>query len=216
MLPFQPGELKTWTDFQFAEFQNRGRSCCATQIINVKAKAQSAQMRLFEDFQCLSRSRYDAFILFRLILKPGSGANIGVAMWQRKSPLFTSAILKTNYLAHEYCPLFNHRTKDDGGKTAMRSCVMTQNWLLKNTKPLKDASPIKYAWPVAKFTRVRSLLRQTRRSKLWVAPALERSSSRFAVYTMCAGCVRGKKPPNLSKFPCTWEVVSEHQWCHLR
>lgn len=96
-------------------------------------------------------------------------------------------------MAHEYCPLFNHRTKDDGGNTATRSCVMTQNWLPKNTKPLKDASPIKYAWPVAKFTRVRSLLRQTRRSKLWAAPALERSSSRFAVYTMCAGCVGGKK-----------------------
>lgn len=98
-----------------------------------------------------------------------------------------------NYLAHEYCPLFNHRTKDDGGKTAMRSCVMMQNWLPKNTKPLKDASPIKYAWPVAKFTRVRSLLRQTQRSKLCATPALERSSSRFAVYTMCTGCVRGKR-----------------------
>lgn len=52
------------------------------------------------------------------------------------------------------------------------------------TKLLKDASPIKYAWPVAKFNQARSLLRRIQSLKQIVAQDLEWRLSRFLVYAV--------------------------------
>lgn len=74
------------------------------------------------------------------------------------------------------------------------------------TKLLKDASPIKYAWPVAKFNQARSLLRPTRSLKLIVAQDLEWRSSRFPVYAECNGVHVNKDKSELSFRKCSASI----------
>lgn len=97
---------------------------------------------------------------------------------------------------------YNPRTKSSEGKTAARWSNDAESTSKESTELLKDASPMKYAWPVATFTQARSLLGRTRSPKPVVAQDLERRSSRFPVYAECNGVHVNKNKCELSFRKC--------------
>lgn len=139
---------------------------------------------------------------FRLNSGPDSGANLRVEQWKKKEKDLH------DFNNFNYFQLQSKNKKQRRQDCSTLVCNDAELTSKEFTKLLKDASPIKYAWPVAKFNQARSLLRRTRsRSvKLIVAQDLEWRASHFPAYAECNGVHVNKNKSELSFRKCSASI----------